>query len=344
MNVNNLLYTSRWKPFLLLISLIIIVPFIFKSSYYLSVLILIGIYSIIALGLSLLIGYAGQISLGHAAFFGIGAYTSGILTATYGFSPWIAMIVGMVLTAMIAYLVGIPTLKLKGHFLALATLGFNVIVYIVITGMYEHTGGASGLTGIPKLSILGFTLRSELSYYILVWIIVLLVTLFSLNIVQSHAGRVLRGVHDSEIATKTQGVDVAKVKLHVFIISGVYASLAGSLYAHFINFIAPTTFYVTASILFLVMVIVGGAKPIWGAILGAFIITNLGEIIRSVIHAISDAGGEVEIVVYGLVIILVMIFLPHGLISILIKAYEKIATKKEKLQKEELEKDGVIHG
>jgi branched-chain amino acid transport system permease protein len=341
--MREMLYTNRWKPFLFLLVLIFAIPLFLNSSYTLTVLILIGLYSMIALGLSLLIGYAGQISLGHAAFYGIGAYSSGILTATYGFSPWIAMLIGLVITTLIAYLVGIPTLKLTGHYLALATLGFNIIVYILITGMYDFTGGASGLLGIPKLSLFGFTFNSEISYYFLVWVIVLLIALLSLNIVQSHAGRVLRGIHDSEMATMTQGVNVSKFKLHIFVLSAVFASLAGSLYAHFINFIAPPTFYVTASILFLVMVVVGGAQPIWGAILGAFVITLLGEAIRSVLPLIIDAGGEVEIVVYGLVIILVLMFIPKGLISIPLYLRDKL-NRTSSFSKMQVKGDQVQNG
>ncbi len=252
------LYASRLKPLFILMVLIVLAPVLFHSPYYLTVLVLIGIYSIITLGLSLLMGYAGQISLGHAAFFGIGAYTSGILTVKYGVAPLVAMLAGILLTGLIAFAVGIPTLKLKEHFLALATIGFNIIVYIVILGMYDLTGGASGLTGIPKFSVFGFDIRGEWNYYFLVWGIVLLLASFCINLVQSHIGRVLRGIHDSEIATLTQGIDVLKYKLQIFVLSAVFASAAGSLYAHFMNFLAPGTFYVLASIQLLIMVVVGG--------------------------------------------------------------------------------------
>lgn len=336
------LYLDRRKFFLPLSFFILLFPLIFKSDYARSLFILIGIYSILALGLSLLMGYAGQISLGHAAFFGIGAYSSGILTAKYGVATLPAMLAGMIVTALIALFIGIPTLKLKEHFLALATVGFNVIVYILLLGMYEYTGGASGLTGIPKLSLFGFSLTGELSYYFFTWLAVLLVALISFNIVQSHAGRVLRGIHDSEIAALTQGIDVAKFKLQIFLLSAVFASLAGSLYAHYLNFLAPHTFFVTASIQFLVMVVVGGAQPVWGAIIGACIMTLLGEGVRSVVPMLLDVGGEVEIVVYGLVLILVMMFMPRGLVPLLAAAWETFARRRNPATSPPNREEGMI--
>lgn len=331
------LYSSRFRPFFIMITLIVIAPFFFQSSYALTLLILTGIFSIIALGMSLLLGYAGQISIGHAAFFGLGAYISGILTTKFGVSPWAAMISGMLFTAFVSFIIGIPTLKLKEHFLALATIGINIIFYIITLGFYEYTGGASGLTGIPSLSFFGMSLKGELSYYFLVWGVVLLIALFSLNIVQSHVGRILRAIHDSEIATLTQGVDAAKYKLHIFVISAVFASLAGSLYAHFLNFIAPPTFFVTTSIQLLAMIAIGGAQPIWGAILGAFIMTMLGEVIKTILPMFFNVGGEVEITIYGLLLVLVMMFLPKGLFPVISGFFQKkndaLYERKEVVQK-----------
>ncbi|ALS21832.1 MULTISPECIES: branched-chain amino acid ABC transporter permease [Paenibacillus] len=331
------LYASRLKPLFILMVLIVLAPVLFHSPYYLTVLVLIGIYSIITLGLSLLMGYAGQISLGHAAFFGIGAYTSGILTVKYGVAPLVAMLAGILLTGLIAFAVGIPTLKLKEHFLALATIGFNIIVYIVILGMYDLTGGASGLTGIPKFSVFGFDIRGEWNYYFLVWGIVLLLASFCINLVQSHIGRVLRGIHDSEIATLTQGIDVLKYKLQIFVLSAVFASAAGSLYAHFMNFLAPGTFYVLASIQLLIMVVVGGAQPIWGAILGAFVMTVLAEGVRHYVPMVMDVGGEIEIIIYGLLLVLVMMFMPKGLLPM-------IGAIQERFRRRKLPEGGGPHG
>jgi branched-chain amino acid transport system permease protein len=326
--LENVLYGSRLKPLLFLSALVLILPLVVKSQYIFTILILIGIYSIVSIGLCLLIGYAGQISLGHAAFFGMGAYTSGILTVSYQISPWIAIVIGMVATFLIAYVIGIPILKLKGHFLALATLGINIIFFILILGLNEWTGGAAGFIGIPTLSIFGISLTDKVFFYFFVWAAALLVLLLSLNIVRSHVGRVLRSIHDSEIATETLGVQVSKYKVAIFALSAAFASLAGSIYAHYITFVAPPTFYITKSILFLIMVMVGGASSLWGALLGTTLIMFLNEIIRFVGHTYFGISGEVEIVVYGLIIILIMMYLPKGLISVIAQPFQKLKHKK----------------
>lgn len=315
-NLNAILYGQQWKSLIALAAIVLLIPFFVHAPYLFTLLILIGIYCVITIGLSMLVGYAGQISLGHAAFFGLGAYTSGILTTKLSLSPWLAMGVGVVLTFVIAYLIGIPILKLKGHFLALATLGFNTIVYIVLMGASDLTGGALGLHGIPALSLAGLDLGNPLYFYYFVWAVVGLIILFSKNVVRSHVGRLLRSIHDSEIAAQTLGVNVSAYKVSIFAISAAYASLAGSIYAHFIQFIAPPTFHISFSILLLIMVMVGGSYSIYGAILGTAIIMFLQELIRYVGHNYLHISGPVEIVVYGFIIILVMLFAPRGFVSI----------------------------
>lgn len=342
--LEKILYGNRLKPILFLVGLILILPLVVKSPYIFTILILIGIYSIVSLGLCLLIGYAGQISLGHAAFFGIGAYTSGVLTTSFDLSPWLALTIGMVTTFFIAYIIGIPILKLKGHFLALATLGINIIFYILILGLNQLTGGAAGLIGIPSLSLFGVPLTDKLFFYFFVWTAAVLVLLLSLNIVRSHVGRVLRSIHDSEIATETLGVKVENYKVAIFALSAAFASLAGSMYAHYITFVAPPTFYITKSILFLIMVMVGGASSVWGAILGTTVIMFLNEIIRFVGHTYFGISGEVEIVVYGLIIILIMMFLPKGLIHVISKPIQKLKHRKKvsvKAHKDMISQKGV---
>jgi len=315
-NIETMLYGSRWRELLVFLGIVFLSPIFISSQYLFTLFILIGIYSIITVGLSLLIGYTGQISIGHAAFFGIGAYISGVLTTKYEMSAWGAMLIGMVVTFCLAYIIGIPVLKLKGHILALATIAINVIVYILLLGLSEYTGGAGGLVGIPNLSLFGIDLGNQLYFYYFLWGIAFLVILFSMNIIRSSIGRLLRSIHDSEIGTETLGINAAKYKVMIFSISAAYASLAGSLYAHYINFIAPPTFYITFSILLLVMVMVGGVHSIWGAIIGTTAIMFLNEFIRFIAHNYLNVSGEVEIVFYGLIIILVMIFMPKGLVGV----------------------------
>lgn len=326
--LEHILYGDRWKTFAVLAAIILALPFFVHAPHIFTILILIGLYCIITIGMSLLIGYAGQISLGHAAFFGIGAYTSGILTVKAAMSPWIAMLIGIILTFLIAYLVGIPILKLQGHFLALATLGLNVIIYILINGLSELTGGAIGLNGIPVLNLFGMNLGNPLYFYYFVWAIVGLIIIFSENIIRSHVGRLLRSIHDSEIATQTLGVNVAKYKVSIFAISAAYGSLAGSLYAHFITFISPPTFNINFSILLLVMVMIGGSRSIWGAILGTGVIMFLQELIRTLSQNYFHVSGPIELVFYGLIIVVMMMFVPTGFISIPGFVGEKIFGKR----------------
>ena len=253
----------------MLICTVGILPLILRSDYYLSVLVVIGLYTILVLGLNLLMGYAGQISLGHAAFFGLGAYTSGVLTATYGVHPVLAALLGLILVGCVAFVVGIPSLKLRGQYLAMATLGFGIIVYILFKEMGWLTGGPSGLRDIPRFSVLGFTFDSDLKNYYLVWGTTVFVLIVSNNIVHSRVGRALRALHTSEVAAAALGIDIQGYKLAVFIVSALFASIAGSLFAHVMNFISPSSFGFHFSIVLVTMVVVGGMASIWGSIFGS---------------------------------------------------------------------------
>jgi len=278
-------------------------------GHYLDIMIFVGIYCLINMGLSLLMGYAGQISLGHAAFFGLGAYTSGILCTKFSMSPWLAMVAGVGITALVAYIVGVPSLKLKGHYLAMATLGFGVIVHIFFNEEVSLTGGPSGFSDIPGLSILGFRLDNDLSYYILVWFLVLLTLIFSLNVIHSRIGRALRSLHDSEVAADAMGVETSRYKVIIFVLSAVYASIAGSLYTQYVGFLSPSSFDFFLSIKLVMMVVVGGMHNIWGALLGTWLLTFLGNEWLHVFH-------DFDILVYGAILLAVVMFLPDGLVHL----------------------------
>jgi branched-chain amino acid transport system permease protein len=285
-----------------------------QGSYYFTLLTLIGLNVIVVLGLNLLMGYAGQISLGHAAFYGLGAYTSGILTTTCKADPWLALLAGLALSALVAVVVGIPALKLKGYYLAMATLGFGIIVGIVFQQMDWLTGGPSGLMGIPSFRLAGVQFDTPRSGFFLVWITVGLIVLLSLNIVDSRVGRALRAIHDSETAALAMGIDSQRLKLLIFVVSALYASLAGSLLAHTVNFIAPSTFGFMFSIKLVTMVVVGGMASIWGSLVGAAVLTILPELL-AVFH-------DVEVVIFGLILMVVMIFMPRGLVRGLLDIWE----------------------
>jgi len=295
----NLLGLGAWTL------LMALAPFLLTNDYYVSTLIIGFFNAIIVVGLNLLIGYAGQISLGHGAFYGLGAYVSGILAATYGLPVEAAGLIAIVLTGLIAWGIGIPTLKLSGHYLAMATLGFGVIVSIVFNEAVAFTGGPSGLTGIPRLALFGTTVESDLSYYYVTGAALTLVMALSLNLIQSRLGRALRALHTSERAAEAVGVDIARYKLFVFVLSAVFAALAGVLYAHYLGFAAPSSFGFKFSVTLLVMVVLGGMASVWGAVAGALFLTALPEFLR--------AFEDIETLVFGGILILGMMFLPSGL-------------------------------
>jgi len=280
-------------------------PFFVRNEYYLSVLVFMGIYAIAAMGLSMFMGYAGQISLGHAGFFAIGGYTSAILTKMHHWHPLAALGAGIVLAAAAALMVGIPSLRLRGHYLAMATLGFGEIIHITANAAVGLTEGPSGFSGVPVMSAAGFIFKSELSKYILVWGIAAVVLVFSLNIINSRVGRALRSIHGDETAAGAMGVNVARYKVKAFVFAAVLASIAGSLYVHHMRFVSPSGFSLNKSILFLIMIMSGGIGSLWGAVIGAAIFTLLPEFLKFF--------QEYDILVYGAVLMFMMMFLPAGL-------------------------------
>lgn len=312
-NLDTKKITPRLGPLLFMLALVII-PFLMPNTYYLGNLVLIGIYSIVVIGICLLMGYAGQVSLGHAAFYGLGAYGSGLLTANLGWPPLLAMPAAALITALVALVIAVPTLKLREHYLALATLGTGVIVYIFFNEQVNLTGGPSGFSGIPYFSAFGFEFSTETSYYYLVWTCTLLAVFFARNMVNSRTGRALRALHGSEIAATCMGIPVYVYKIQVFVVSAVYASVAGSLYAHYVTFISPSPFGFQASVEFVLMAVIGGLASVWGPLFGVSAVLLLTELLRSVVRQVlPTAGGEFEIIFFGAILVAMMIFMPEGL-------------------------------
>jgi branched-chain amino acid transport system permease protein len=273
--------------------------------YYLSILTMAGIIAIVVMGLNLLLGFAGQISLGHGALFGISAYTTAILTGTYELPLAVGMFAGVVLTALVALVVGMPVLKLKGYYLAMATLGFGLIVYIIFNEAIGLTGGPSGFVGVPQIQVKGFVFDSDLSYFFLVWTTVTLVLLVSLNLIHSRVGRALMALHASDKAARSMGIDAARYKLFVFVLSAIFAGIAGVLYAHYLNFVAPSSFGFHFSVQLITMVVLGGMASLWGGVAGAVFLTVMPEFLR--------AYENMEVIIYGLILILCMMYLPQGM-------------------------------
>ncbi len=283
-----------------------ILPVLFPDSYYVTVVgVTICTNIILAVSLNLLMGYAGQISLGHAAFFGLGAYASAILTTRYSLDPWVAMSIGAVLVGIFSLVLARPILRLKGHYLAMATLGFGIIIHILFVQMDSLTGGPDGMSGIPVLRLFGIPIDSDLKWYVVMASAMLFSIWLSLNIADSRAGRALAAVHGSEAAAQTMGVDTARVKSHVFVFSAVMAALAGSLFAHQQSFVSPESFSFFFSIELVTMVVLGGLASTFGAVFGAIVLSLLPEFLL--------VFEDFEVIIYGTILMAMMIFLPQGL-------------------------------
>jgi len=311
----------------LLLSFLMLLPFKWFLGHYTGLMIFIGIYAIVTLGLCLLMGYTGQVSLGQAAFFGIGAYFSAILSKTYGVNPWLAMLIGAIATGAFAYMIGFPIFRLRGNYLAMATLGLGIIVYILFRQLGQYTGGPDGMAGIPYLSVGGFSFDTPFKRYFLVWGFCLAALLIAQNIMRSRTGRALRAIHGSEPAAESVGINVSVYKVKIFVLSAVLSSLAGSLLVHHMRFVSPQSFDFLASVVIVVMAAIGGLASIWGAIFGAATIRILGDELLPRFERLGVLESlnldYLNIIVYGLILILVMIFMPQGLFVAIKEGFER---------------------
>lgn len=287
--------------------LALIICYFFGNTYFISLLVIIALHSMAAIGLSLLSGYAGQISLGHAAFYGIGAYASGLIALHTGITPWITIPMSAVIAGAVAWGVGPIMFKLKGHHLAMATLAFGIIVHVALVEMRGITGGPNGMGGIPPLSILGTPLLFDEDIFPLVWGVVIIMVFVSENLIRSPHGLTLRAIGSREHVVPTLGSDTNKSKRLVLIISAVFAAIAGAIYGHYIGYLSPGPFSTTFSVQLLVMVAIGGFSRIWGVVLGVIFVTLLSEWLKPF--------GDVELLLYGALLIFTMIYCPNGLLS-----------------------------
>ena len=307
------LASPRTGGLLALAAAIALLPLFLSNSYFYDIAILVGLNAIVCVGLNLLIGYAGQISLGHAGFFGLGAYGSAILASRYGWPPLAAMFATTLAVAALAFLVGRPILRLKGHYLAMATLGLGIIIFMVITTEDKFTGGPDGLSVVP-FSIGEFTLRGERVWYWIVGVLLLFAVWLALNLIESAAGRALRALHSSEIGAEVVGIDAAKHKVMVFVVSAVFASVAGSLAAHYSGFVTPGKVAFFHSIELVSMVVFGGMASTFGAVVGAAVLTTLPQLLT--------VFKDYEMMVFGAVMMGTMIFLPRGVVPSLARLLE----------------------
>jgi len=283
-------------------------------EYILHILVITGIYIILTLSLNLVVGYTGLASLGHAAFSCVGAYTSSLVVLNLGLSPWLGLLIGACVASLIGIVIGFPSLRLKGDYLALATFGFGVIVYSIAKNWVSLTRGPMGLPGIPGFSVFGFQLSEIWSYLILVGLFVLLTFFIIRRVVNSPFGRILTGIREDEIATLAMGKDVDRHKVMVFVIGAFFAGIAGSLYAHYITFIDPSSFTVMESITILLMVVFGGMGSISGSFVGAAILVIFPELLRF-LGLPSSIAAPLRQMIYGLLLIILMLRRPQGILG-----------------------------
>ena len=281
-------------------------------EYLIHILIIAGIYIILTLSLNLIVGYTGLPALGHAAFSCIGAYTSSLLALKFGISPWIGLFAGAVFAALLGIIIAYPSIRLKGDYFALATFGFGIIVYSIAKNWISLTRGPMGLPGIPSFSLFGYEITKTWQYLIIVLVFTLITIFILRRIVNSPFGRVLKSIREDEIASESLGKNTTKYKLMVFIIGAFFAGIAGSLYAHYITFIDPSSFTVMESITVLLMVIFGGMGSISGSIIGAMVLVIFPELLRF-LGLPSSIAAEVRQMIYGLLLIVLMIKRPQGL-------------------------------
>lgn len=286
----------------------ITVPFLL-SDYHLQIAVMVGIFALLSLSLNVLSGYAGMISLGHAGFFLIGAYTSAILATRFAMPFGVSVVGAIAITAVSGLLLAVPALKLSGHFLAVITIAFGLILHLLAINLEFITNGVSGISGIARPSLGSWSMKSDLAYYWLVLAALALVCLLVSAYIRSGYGRALRALRDDEIAAGCMGVDVKMAKIHAFVISAGIAGLAGCLYAHYVRYINPESFTLDISIRILIMMVVGGVGSILGSVVGALVVYVLPETLRFL--------NDYYYLVFGFVVILLMLVLPRGLVSLI---------------------------
>lgn len=308
--------TPKSATLLVLVVLVALSPVLFPSGYYYRVGALIFVNAIAVTGIVILTGYAGQISLGHAGFAGIGAYACALAPVHLGLHPSLALVLGAAISAVLAFLVGRPILRLKGYYLGVATLGLGILVSMVLNNERQLTGGPDGME-VPDLGLRGLLKDAGLDltngqfWYWFCGLALILGAWLALNLYNSPTGRALRALHGSEVAARTVGIDVAQLKLRAFVISAVYASVSGSLLALQNKFITPDVAGFMHSIEMVTMAVLGGVGSVLGAIFGAAVLTLLPQVLT--------VFAEYEQLVLGLVMMLVMIFLPQGLLPSILR-------------------------
>jgi branched-chain amino acid transport system permease protein len=301
-----------------------VLPLIVSGSYWLQVFVLGEFLALIVMSLFLLSGLSGQISLGHAGFYAIGAYTSAILCTRLGISPWITIFIGAIAAGIVGLIIGYPSLRLRGPYFIISTVGFCEIVYLTVLNWTDLTRGPMGITGIPpltsiKLGGLVIDFSQKITFYYLLIVVIAIASFLVYNLVNSRTGNALKAIRDDDIAASCMGINLAYYKVLAFVISAMLAGLAGGLYAHFMRFVSPETFTLGESINYLVLLLVGGSASLLSAFLGGIGMSTLLESMRFL--------SGYRLIVYGVILVLVILFMPSGLAGLIHKAAAAIKKK-----------------
>lgn len=286
-----------------------------RSDYATTLLIVIGLQALPAIGLALLTGYTGQISLGHAAFYGLGAYAAALIGLYTGVPAWVDVVLAALLVAGIAWAMGWLVFRLQGHYLAMATLAFGIIVHVGLVEMRGVTGGPNGLTGIAPLSLFGNAMASDVAMLAVVWSVCIAVIALSENLIRSPLGLAMRAVAESERVAGSVGNDVQSIKRIVMMLSGLFAAFAGGLYAHYIGYLSPGPFDVGFSVRLLLMVAVGGFANVWGVLFGVAFVVLIGEMLKPL--------GAYDVIAYGILLVASVIFFPRGILHALGQVFSR---------------------
>ena len=295
-------------------------PYYITSVYYLHVVNLCGIYTLIAIGLNILGGYTGQTSMGQAGFFAIGTYVTALLMMNLDMSFFLAIVIGTIVTGLFGFIISIPAMKLNGPYLVLATVGFGEIVRLVLINWTPVTRGAAGLTGIPYPELFGLRIYREQQFFYLILAFVVLAVYVASRIAHSKIGRTMRAVRDDEIAAAAMGININRYKTAAFIIGAMLAGMAGGLMGAFSGVTSPDTFTFDESVSYLCMSVIGGNTTIIGGILGAFLLTFLSEGLRF----LQDA----RLIIYGLILVLTVIYMPNGLVGLAVMLRQKFRARR----------------
>ncbi|RQS94745.1 branched-chain amino acid ABC transporter ATP-binding protein/permease [Burkholderia seminalis] len=300
-----------WVFLVVLFALPVLPGALHVPEYWITLLNYIGLYAIVAIGLVLLTGVGGMTSFGQAAFVGIGAYATAFLTTRYGVSPWLALIVGVVLTALVALVLGAVTMRLSGHFLPLGTIAWGLALFYLF-GNLELLGKYDGINGIPALNLFGLALESGRSLYFLIWAVVLAAIVSVQNLLNSRPGRAIRALRGGGVMAEAMGVNTAWMRVVIFVYAAVLAAVSGFLYAHLQRAVNPTPFGLNHGIEFLFMAVVGGVSHVWGAVLGAAILTVLQDYLQTLLPKLLGSEGNFEIIVFGVLMVLLLQYARQG--------------------------------